>query len=244
MWQLTHPTIKSTVLNLVDIGQGETTVAQLWQDDIRLINVLDRVNWPDAEANFQFELCETCGLVGCQSEGWVSVRQLGSKVVVLPAFQRIDQANESLKQEYLPPVCLQDGAIWVEKSDYQALKSLAPFPDFKQLPGLTAWEAAKLIQWEAPQKILGDIYSSPQLPNDLVIASSEGSFLEQVPIFSELLAQLLASDTSVIIQTIQPQEQVISFYLDLAGIPQWNALVYNGECYQLYLEPGFPISER
>ncbi|NEQ50198.1 MAG: hypothetical protein F6K11_08715 [Leptolyngbya sp. SIO3F4] len=242
MWQLLHPVIRAADFKLTAPDGGQVSVTQLWQDDVRLINALESVHWYDPHANFQFELCETCGYPGCQPQGWVSIRRLGDVVGILPAFQRIAEASASLKQEYLPPVCLQSGAIWVEQSDYQDLRKKISFPDFNKLSNLTAWEAAKLLQWEVPHQVLGDIHSSPQLPNDLVIASSEGSFLEQVPIFSGLLTQLLATDTSVIIQKIQPHEQVIAFYLDLASIPQWNALVYNGECYQLYLEPGFTVS--
>ena len=155
MWQLTHPTVKSVALNLVDTGQGKTTVAQLWQDDIRLINAVDRVNWQDAGANFQFELCETCGLVGCKPHGWVSVRRVGDFIGILPAFETVDQAAKGLQDEYLPPTYLYNGAIWLDQAKYEQLHSLIPISLYDQLPQLTAWEAAKLLQWEATHTVLG-----------------------------------------------------------------------------------------
>lgn len=240
MWQLTEPTVKSAVLHLVDIGEGEkTTVTQIWQHDTRLINAIERVNWQDAGANYQFELCETCGIVGCQPQGWVSVRKIGDGVGIVPAFESVDQAAKDLQDEYLPPAYLNDGAIWLDPFQYESLFALA-LP-YAQLPRLTAWEAAKLLQWEAPHRLLGEIYTVPKLPPDSVMASSEGSFLEQVPIFVEILQQLLTTSENTVIRPVRPQDSVISFYLDIAGIPEWKALVYDGSAYGIYLEPGFFI---
>ncbi|MGD1857037.1 MAG: hypothetical protein ACFB2W_22620 [Leptolyngbyaceae cyanobacterium] len=165
--------------------------------------------------------------------------------LILPAFQAIIQASRGLENEYLPPKYLHSGAGWIDQSLYEeTLMDLAPCPEFQQLPQLTSWEAAKLVQWEAPQQILGGIHSRPKLPPDLVIASSTGSFLEQVPIFTELLNQFLDAADSVIVQSIQAEAQVIGFYLDLAGIPQWNALVSDGDVCSLYLEPGYTLTAK
>lgn len=242
MWQLSHPVLKSASLNLVDLGQGNADVTQLWQDDIRLINIIGAVNWQDPAANFQFELCETCGIVGCQPQGWVSVRRLGPDLVgILPAFEPIFDAPKDLENEYLPPVYLHDGSIWLKKSQYEQLGGLVSLPEADQLPWLTSWEAAKLFQWEAPYRVLGELLSLPKLAPDLVLASSEGSFLEQVPILCELVQQLLIGRDRVTLRPVKPKEQIISLYLDIAGIPQWQALVDDGKSYQLYLTPGYVI---
>ena len=81
----------------------------------------------------------------------------------------------------------------------------------------------------------------PNLPPDLIVASSEGNFLEQVPIFTNILQQLLASPGEAVVRPISSQDQSISFYLDIAGIPMWKALVYDGSDYGLYLEPGYVV---
>ncbi|MEM9484596.1 MAG: hypothetical protein AAGA83_12985 [Cyanobacteria bacterium P01_F01_bin.116] len=166
-------------------------------------------------------------------------------MILLPAFQKNELTAKGFSDEYLPPGYLsQNGSGWIEEQFYrEKLCGLISCPDFAQLPALSSWEAAKLIQWEAPHQVFGDIHSTPKLPADLVIASSEESFLEQVPIFSALMAQLLEANKTVTIRAVKPQEQMISFYLDLAGIPQWQALVYDGKSYQLYLEPGYVIVE-
>ncbi|MEM1252023.1 MAG: hypothetical protein AAGI69_06285 [Cyanobacteria bacterium P01_H01_bin.21] len=241
MWQLSHPAIKAADFRFADPDEDQTDSFQLWQDDICLINALSCVNWHDTDADFQFEICKTCGYVGCQSQGWVSMRNMGTIVGILPAFKKIDQAPERLRQEYLPPAYLRDGAIWINQSDYENLQSLITLPDFRHLPRLTPWEAAKLLQWEAPHQVLGDIYSVPKLPPNLVTASSEGSFLEQVPIFTGLLQRLLAFSDNLVIRSISPQDHIISFYLDMAGIPEWRVLVGNSSDYRIYLEPGYVV---
>lgn len=233
------------MLTLADIGQGKTSVSQLWHNDIRLINAIPYVNWQDPDANFQVELCETCGIVRCQPQGWVSIRRLGAGLVgILPAFSIILESSEALRNEYLPPDYLAHSSIYLEKSQYERLRETVSWPEYDQLPQLTAWEAAKLFQWEAPYQMLGDVFRVPRLPPDeVVIASSEGSFLEQVPMVSKQLHQLvLRGQESIAIRPVSSLETVISFYLDLAGTPEWNALVSSDGHYGLYLEPGYVIS--
>ncbi len=240
MWQLSHPILKTAEFNFA--GAGKTTVAQLWQDDVCLVNAFSQVNWDDTAANFQFEVCQ-CGYLGCAPGGWVSLRRAGSMGLILPAFQKNNGADGALIDEYQPPwYLIQRGAMWLEQQIYtDKLRGAAPSPDFDQLPGLTSQEAAKLFQWEAPHQVLGSFHSWPKLVPDVVIASSEGSFLEQVPVLTALIDQLLNAGDWVTLRPVQPQEQVITFYLDLAGIPHWNALVYDGIGYKLYLEPGYVL---
>ena len=240
MWQLSHPVIKAADFRFADPDEDQTDIFQLWQNDICLINALSCVNWHDTDADFQFEICKICGYIGCQPQGWVSMRNMETMVGILPAFKKIDHAPERLRQEYLPPAYLKNGAIWIDQSGYENLRRLIALPGYGQLPRLTPWEAAKLIQWEAPHGVLGDIHSVPKLPCDLVTASSEGSFLEQVPVFAEVL-QLLASSENLVIRPISPQDHIISFYLDMAGIPEWKILVCDGSDYGIYLEPGYAI---
>lgn len=55
------------------------------------------------------------------------------------------------------------------------------------------------------------------------------------------MTKLLKAGDRVTLRPVKPQEQVITFYLDLAGIPPWNAVVYDGVGYKLYLEPGYVL---
>ncbi|MGD1857038.1 MAG: hypothetical protein ACFB2W_22625 [Leptolyngbyaceae cyanobacterium] len=70
MWPLSHPVVNPAAFSFA--GDGPNT--QLWQNDVRLINALSHVNWTDTDANFQFEVCETCGCPRCEPGGWISLR--------------------------------------------------------------------------------------------------------------------------------------------------------------------------
>ena len=242
MWQLSHPILKTATFNIA--GVGKTPVTQLWQGNMCVINALAQVNWSDTAADFQFEICQ-CGHVGCADGGWVSLRRAGAIGVILPAFQKIDQAEPALTDHYAPPDYLRShGALWFEPTCYaEALLETAPAPNFDHLPALTGWEAAKLFQWEAPHQVLGPLHRAPTLPSDSVLASSEGNFLEQVPLLEERLQQLLNASKDAAVRPVTAQHQIISFYLDIAGIPTWKALVYDGLNYGLYLEPGYVIDD-
>lgn len=238
MWQLSKPTIKKTQLKRS--GYPKTSITELWDHDIQIINAVEHVNWEDPD--LQFQIC-ACGIVGCQPSGWVSLRRTASIAVITPAFESIEEASKGLEADYLPPYYLYEkGAIFAEKDFYtNDLSRLARFPVFEELRPFTSWEMSKLVQWEAPSDVLGHIEGKPSLLPDIVIASSEGSFIEQTEHLISLIESLLSSNHAPKLRRRTHQEQIISLYLDMAGFPQWKALSFDGSNYSLYLEPGFII---
>lgn len=241
MWQLATPKTRRAELDFSLSGQVKTSVSQLWDDGIQLINAVEYVNW--GEAHLQVMVCEACGIVGCQSQGWVELKRVGSVALIIPAFAKIEEASEIMKNEYLPPNYLVErGAICIEQESYRNLLcQLTVFPDFDLLAPLPAWEAAKIFQLEAPSRVLGNLSNSPTLPQDAVIASSEGDLMEQTTQLVSLINKLLSNSAPVRLRRVTEHEQVISLYLDISGFPEWKALSYNGFQYSLYLEPGYII---
>lgn len=118
---------------------------------------------------------------------------------------------------------------------------MAPFPTFEMLPSLSTWEAVKLFQLESPAQILGHISNPIQLNQDFVIASSEGSYREQAKELISLVHHLLTDQQPAKIRRVTEHDRVISLYLDIAELPEWKVLSYNGSQYSLYLEPGYVI---
>ncbi|MCM1982924.1 hypothetical protein [Lyngbya confervoides] len=237
MWQLTSPTTQRGVLNFSASGQSPMTVNQLYDGRTQLINAVECVNW--GEATLQFIVCEACGYPGCQSQGWVALRRAGSLAFIMPAFQ----AMEDDHQEYgPPPYLLEQGVLFLEQEIYtQTLCNLIACPDFDSIAPLSRWEAAKIFQFEAPGRILGDLLTSPHLPQDRVLASSAGNFMEQTVGLNTLLSELLSQNHPVELHKLMALDQVVEFYLDLAGISAWKALRDDGRYYSLYLEPGYVI---
>ncbi|MGB7414150.1 MAG: hypothetical protein WA902_08065, partial [Thermosynechococcaceae cyanobacterium] len=115
MWQLLAPELRQA--KFIDSENQKRWITQLWVGEIQLINALEFVNWGDR--NLQFQVCQ-CGIVGCQPEGWVSIRKTSALVIILPAFNQIQEADRGFEEEYLPPAYLwEKGAIFIEQCVYE-----------------------------------------------------------------------------------------------------------------------------
>jgi hypothetical protein len=240
MWKLNHLTTRKARLDFSSSGQPQADVTQLWESDIELVNAVECVNWSDSD--HQFMICESCGFAGCKSQDWVEIRRTGSIAIITPAFMRLEEAPKSLENEYLPPhYLLERGAIYIEQESYKSMLCLAPFPTFETLSPLSTWAASKIFQLEAPNRVLGHILYPPKLCMDIVIASSEGNFMEQTSELISLINTLLIADRPAILRRRTERDQVISLYLDISGFPEWAALSYDGSRYALYLNPGYII---
>ena len=237
MWCLASPELKSGHLDIGEAWRGQIPVRQLWEGDICLSNAINLVSWHCG--NGQMTLCD-CGVTGCQSGNWVSLRQAGERVLMVPVFTEIDDVSLHIHDDYGPPdYLLRWGGLYFERTQYAKLQ--IGFPQFEDVPPVTGWEIAKLYQFEAPAQILGKSDATPRLPQDMVVASSTGSFLEQVPQLEGLLVSLLVSDQPITLRPVSPNDTPITFYLDIAGFPEWPALALTEDGLRLYLSPGFVI---
>ena len=90
MWQITSPRIERATLDFSALdfsgsGQSKRTVNQLYDNDVKLINGIELVNWEDKD--LQFIVCEVCGFVGCQLYNWVTLKRGGDIVIKLSSFK-------------------------------------------------------------------------------------------------------------------------------------------------------------
>ncbi len=241
MWKLENLTTKKVKLDFSSSGQADAYVTQLWDANVEIINAIEYVDWIDF--NYQFIVCESCGYKGCKSQDWVEIKRSGSIALIMPAFTRIREASKQLRDEYLPPhYLLKRGAIYIDQESYKSeLSQIIPLPDFEALLPLSEWEASKIFQLEAQNGVLGHILNSPKLYPDVVIASSEGNFMEQTSELISLVNNLSKATHAAKLRKISERDQIISLYLDIAGYPEWAALSFDGSRYSLYLNPGYVI---
>ncbi|MGD1861403.1 MAG: hypothetical protein ACFB0E_15715 [Leptolyngbyaceae cyanobacterium] len=242
MWQLTAPAIRGAILDFSALGQSHTAVTQLVDGDLTLVNAIELLDWERAEQ--QLMTCEVCGITGCAPGNWVQVKRSESLALITPAFSLLSEAPQHLAREYVPPhYLLEKGVIFIERVQYSDIfHRLADFPGFATLAPLMSQEIGKIYQLEAPFQVLDDWQAPPKLLPDIVIASSEGSHLEQIQHLTDLLEQLLCENRPVNLRPTVQADQVINFYLDVAGVPRWPVLSYDGTHYSLYLEPGYIIT--
>jgi hypothetical protein len=241
MWTLGTLKTKKVKLDLSSSRQADFYATQIWNDDIELVNLVEHVNWNDLD--FQFIVCKSCACVGCKPRDWVEIKRTGSMVLIMPAFTRLREASKQMRDEYLPPsYLLERGVIYINRESYESrLCQIAPFPKFETLPPLPAWEASKIFQLEAQNRVLGQILNPSELYKDIVIASSEGNFMEQTSALISLVDNLSKATHTVNFRGITEADQIISLYLDISGYPEWAALSYDGSRYSLYLKPGYII---
>jgi hypothetical protein len=238
MWKLDN--LKTLKVTLELSANDKFEVTQLWSDQVELINAVECVNWGDPD--LQFIVCD-CGIPRCKSGDWVSIRRSGKLVLVMPTLDRLNQGQSDQNDEYFPPkYILERGVICLDQDYYSSIISpIAPQSSCEFLPPLLGWEAVKVFQFEAPSHILGNFLTVPKLSQDAVLASSAGHVKDQMAELLTLLNQLSQSTHPVQLRHATEADQVISLYLDLAGFPEWDALVYDGYKYLLYLKPGYII---
>jgi len=241
MWKLKDPDKKSARLDFYNCGQSIVPITQLWDGDIQLVNAIEYTNWDEAE--IQVLVCKECGNVGCESGGWIEVKRTDSMAIVMPCFTAIKESSGWFQDYYFPPDYLaSQGVIYVDRDDYtNTLCQMAPFPKFETLPKLTAWEALQIVQLEAPRFVLGYLFNRPQLQSDIIVASSEGNFIEQTQELLSTIATWQTSDRAVNFRPVGEGDRIITFYLDMSGFPEWQVLSYNGDRCSLYLDPGYVV---
>ncbi len=234
---------RSTSFSMEEIAQHSSPFIELWSEKIpfkvQLINDLESVNW--GEPTLQFQICDYCRYPGCQDQGWVELKRSNDFALITPALTKIENTADDLKEIYYPPSYLSEVAIAIHSKNYAQLRQFAPFPDFETLSPLLGWEAVKIFQLEAPGQILGEFRNPPKFDRDLILASSEGSFIEQNAELISLLKRLQKLTHPVELRKVTERDRIISFYLDIAAVSQWEALVYDGKQYSLYLKPGYVI---
>lgn len=214
-------------------------MTQLFVDDIQLINAIELVEWN--EEHSQFLICEGCGMPGCKSGDWVSVRRSDSLVLFLPSSEHVWRELKDY-MEHCPPTYLKRRGIPYLNSDaYESLRSKhSSFPVIDQLQPLTLKEAAVLFHWTVPDRILGD---PPEVGvrHELFVGSSEGDYVENVKILEDLIKRQYESDAAAVLRSKSGCERVISFYLDAAAFTEWDAMVLDGSEYRLLVESKYVI---
>ncbi|MDQ3755520.1 MAG: hypothetical protein M3371_12420 [Acidobacteriota bacterium] len=240
MWQIKNPEIKPATLDFSSSAQGKLQVSQLFSGGIELINVLELVDWDSEDT--QFLICEACGYTHCKSGDWVSIRKSNSLILILPASEYVWGERRD-KEEYRPPYYLKkQGVAYLDLSTYESLRSKhSSFPTVEQIRLLNMREATLLFQWDAPSRVLGEL-PNVHLRRDIILASSEGDYVEYLKQLEALIQTQYKDESSAILRPISDSEQVISFYLDAEEFIEWKALVFDGSAYRLLADSRYVIA--
>ena len=72
-------------------------------------------------------------------------------------------------------------------------------------------------------------------------ACSHGTVEEYSGRLNEILGELRASEAQMTLRPCGETEEVVSFYLDVAGFPEWKALCLDRQRCLSVIEPGFLV---
>jgi hypothetical protein len=204
-------------LDFTSAGLGPHRDRALVADGVELVNAV-RLADLDDEDPVQVIVCRGCGITGCQPGGRVAIRRFGEDVIWLPAFAEM-ASGEWQMEEYAPPGFMSErGAVLLRAALLEQLEAEA-FLARKAAP-LSAREAARIVQWEAPGRVLGQVVEDAKLRSKpIAVDAADGAKVAAA--LDRLLAEHLASDAPVApIADVEP----IAFYLDLPDTPAWSPL--------------------
>src|SRR5262249_12569072 len=211
MWKVEDPVIRRATLDFGSSGQSRLDVSQLFSGDVLLVNAIEFVDWESDET--QFLVCEACGHVHCKTGDWVSVRQSGSLILVLPAFDSL-QENDV---EYSPPVYLRNNGIgFLDLITYEKLlRSRAALPGLNSILPLKMKEAIMAFRWESPFKIFSRPGTVTQSV-DLIVGSSNGDHKEWLRSIDRILNENATNSSAVTLRPLREDEEAVSLFLDTA----------------------------
>lgn len=172
----------------------------------------------------QVEVCERCGYSHCAPGGWVAFRRMGQSVVWLPAWEEMEQGAWEAS-EYRPPSFLRTKGVPVfSRTCWERLRTLhGGLPCCEEVPRINSREAARVCQWAAPARVLGEYPSVPRVRCDLVLAATDGDLATELSAVDQCLQDHYGAMDPM---ELAPEDVVVrpvEFWLDLPGTPGWKS---------------------
>ena len=238
MWRIRHVEAHDVELDFTSSGQRGARDMVLIADGHRLVNAARLLEYEASRDRVQVEICEKCGLTHCAPGGWISLRRLEDDVFWLPAFAAMSTDDESM--EYRPPTYLSDARVAVlSERVYSSIRGHAPaLPAPCDIEQLGSRDVVRLLQWEAPGRILGAFPDVPSLRHDMLIAVDQAGQNEHMTLLARLLDRAWGKPLRV--SPFAGLERPM-FYLDQPGHPVWTPLVGSGAMWGFSLGEGLDI---
>lgn len=197
----------------------------------------------DEKLNFQFLICEHCGVTHCETGNWVSIRKSGNYILFIPAFDQMLETSDS--DEYKPPNFLKTkGFLLLTVQEFENLKEKVPaFSKITELKYLSGLEAAFLYKWDAPQRMFGNFPDFKSFRNEHILWTNE---LDTVAVSIIILEKLKNMEPANTIQFI-PLDNLdtsISIFLEGGQTVEWKGICKTPNGYELLMGDSFKLVAR
>jgi len=225
MWSVREIEPIAVEVDFTSSGQGRLSATAIEAEGVRLINAVEFLD-VDPSAT-QVEICDCCGSSHCKPGGWVAFRRIGARVIWVPAWHEMEKGWWELS-EYRPPLFLsRRGAPVFNPEAWDHLRTIrADLPAADELPVLDSREAARLYQWCAPGRVLGEFPLGPRLHRPAVIAVTEGDLAAEADAVDRCLSQSYTARRPVEEVPSNIPARPIEFWLDLPGTPGWSSFAH------------------
>jgi hypothetical protein len=222
MWRLQDFNARQVRLG-PELEPGLPTVTPLDAGDVEVVNALELAELADDPV--QLWVCP-CGNVGCEPGGWACFRRAGERVLLLPAFSTMLKGDDDFHlTEYRPPAYIaKRGVPYIEMRDYRSLVSLdLGFPPATVIKPLCVAEAIRVMQWEAPMRLLDRFPDAPGCERDVMLAAEGLDLDDALDRVDEFLARHL--DDPRPLAPLESSEEVspLTFYIDMRDPCEWTA---------------------
>ncbi len=223
-------------------GQAIVDVTALYADGESLMNAIELMEF-DRDP-IQFIVCDHCGYPGCSSGNWLSIRKIGENVIIFPAFTAMDD-GEWESSEYKPPHFTRTkGSILLENGQYEEFRSLVKnISALSEVKKISSYEISRLLQWEAPFRMLGDYPNPITIKNDLPYTTSLQNDEQAVDELKNLMNHFQSSKLDIDLVPISGEDEKVSFFLDGTDFIEWVPMVKRNNDFGLALGGKYSIVE-
>lgn len=242
MWLPKTLGTKKKIHDLSSSGQISISVNELYADDVCISNGIELTNWSDECV--QLVVCERCAIVQCAPGNWGTFRKAGEYIILMPLFDLLQDNWED--DEIAPPNFMKHyGALLFTCERYDELSQLVPAaPNLEIIKELNLNEAVWLMQWEAPDHVLGKIPQQIEFQKDKLLATTHDSDDVATDNLMRLLNNASHSTETVVLESISDEKTMVSFFFDGVQYMEWQPLCLFEDSWQLVLKPGYRINGK
>ncbi len=242
MWHIENPKFEKITLDFSSSEQGKFPATRLVSDGVEIINPIELIEWEDDEV--QLFVCDHCGTVRCASGGWITFRSSGDLVLLMPAYEAMNEDSWS-QTEFSPPYFIRkNGAAYFDKQIYESLREqISEFPPFEKIKPLQMREAMWLVQSNAPLRILGkpSTLEIDRRKFDFAVAASEGEPRETLKEAENLLRENFENQSSAYLRRLSQNEESIWLFLDATEFVDWQVMILSQGKYKFVLDNEFVL---